>query len=147
MEEYRLSTPPVVPCFFFMFLSIGVVAQSEWGGVGLVWRFKDVYSKKLCTTLENLRTPSQGIVKRDFSRFEETDFFDYTHSAPKCIKYSFQFSHSRVHSNPMHCLSFPTSDRLEVWLKSSGTSRSWQYHVSRTIWRILPLSAYHLPIM
>jgi len=90
-----------------------------------------------CTTIQ--RTPSRGIVWRDFSIFEGMKTFYYRHSVKKCTKYPFD---SRAHLKTVRSLWLPTSDRLETWLILSGTLRSKQYHESTMFWRNLP--SYHL---
>ena len=120
---------------------VGAVTKSKWGG--LVWKLKNRCRQKLQSTLENCttiqRTPSQGIVQRDFSIFEGMKRFYYRHSVKKCTKYPFD---SRIHRKTVRRLWFPTSDRLEIWLFLSGTIRSKQYHESTMVSHNLP--SYHL---
>jgi len=110
----------------------GKVRQSKWEG--LVWESTDRYSKKLYSTLENCiaiqRTPSQGIVSRDFPIFEGMKKFYSRHCAKKCIKYSFD---SRAHLKTECRLCFPTSDCLETSLLLSGPIWSRQYHESTMV--------------
>ena len=55
---------------------------------------KNRYIKKLYSTLANCttiqRTPSQGIVSRDFPIFEGMEKFYCRHSDKQCMKYSFE---------------------------------------------------------
>jgi len=92
------------------------------------------YTKKLYSTLANCatiqRTPSQGIVSRDFLIFEGMKKFYCRHRAKKCIKYSLD---SRAHLKTERRLCFPTSDRLESWLLSSEPTWSRQYHESTMV--------------
>jgi len=95
---------------------------------------KNQYSTKLYSTLANCttiqRTPSQGIVSRDFLIFEGMKKFYYRNSAKKCLKYSFDI---RAHLKTERHLCFPTSDRLETWLLPSGPTWSRQYHESTMV--------------
>ena len=54
-------------------------SESKWGR--LVWESKNRYSRKMCSTLANCttiqRTPSQGIVSRDFPIFKGINKFYY----------------------------------------------------------------------
>ena len=86
------------------------------------------------------RTPSRGIVQRDFSIFEGMRKFYYRPSVKKSTKYPFDIrAHlSWVHLKTVRRLWFPTSDRLETWLIPSGTTRSRQWHESTIVWRNLP---------
>ena len=81
------------------------------------------------------KTPSQGIVSRDFLIFEGMEIFYYRRSATKCIKYSFD---SRAHLKTECCSCFPTSDCLESCLLPSAPTWSRQYHESTMVWRKLP---------
>jgi len=85
------------------------------------------------------RTPSRGIVERDFSIFEGMKKFYYRHSVKKCTNHPFD---SRAYLKTVRRLWFPTSDRLETWLILSGTIRSKQWHESTMVWRNLP--SHHL---
>ena len=111
--------------------------KSKWGGP--VCESKNWYSKKLYSSLENCatiqRTPSQGIMSRDFPIFERIKKFYYRHNAKKCIKYSFDI---RAHLNTERRLCFPTSNRLETWFLPPGPIWSRQYHESSMVWRKLP---------
>jgi len=110
----------------------------EMGGTCL-WEPKSIQSKVVfnswenCTTIQ--RTPSQGIVCRDFLIFEGMKKFYYRCSAQECIKYSFD---SRAHLKTQRRLCFPTSACLEAWLLPSAPTWSRQYHESTMVWRKLP---------
>jgi len=117
------------------------VTKSKWGG--LVWKLKNRCRQKLSSTLEKCttiqKTPSRGMVWRDFSKFEGMKKFYHRHSVKKCTKYPFD---NRAHLKTVRRLWFSTFDRLETWLILSGTIRSKQYHESTMVLRNLP--SYHL---
>jgi len=69
--------------------------------------------------------PSQDIITRNFSIFEEMKKFYYKSSAKTCLKWA-------------RCLWFPTSDCLKTWLIPSGTTRSRQYYESTMVWSSCP---------
>ena len=104
---------------------VGAVTKSKWGG--LVWKLKNRCRQKLSSTLEKCttiqRTPSWGIMFRDFSIFE---------GMKKFTNYPFD---SRAHLQTVRRLWFPTSNRLETWPILSGTI---QYHGSSMVWGNLP---------
>ena len=105
-----------------------------FGRARLVWESQKLYSTlENCTTIQ--RTPSQGIVSRDFPIFKGMKKFFYRASAKKCIKYSFD---SRAHLKTERRLCFPTSDCLETRLVPSAPTWSRQCYESTMVWRKLP---------
>jgi len=122
-------------CRKFTFNYFSLAKWESWNGGDLFGRAKIdttkscILSPANCTTIQ--RTPSQGIVSRDFLICEGMKKFYYRHSAKKYTKYSFD---NRAHLKTERRLRFPTTDRLETWLLPSGPTWS----ESTMVWRTLP---------